>query len=176
MQTNENKNITAQNLWDSVTTCVKKEIHRIRFSSVQFSHSVMYNYFWPHEMQHARPTCPLPTPSFHRHHLSWWCHPAISFSVVPSFPALNLSQHQGLFKCVSSLHQVAKNCKIIAVSSSTSVFPGMISFSMDCLNLFAAQGTLKSLLQHHSSKASITLYSAFSITKSHIHTWPLEKQ
>ena len=48
--------------------------------------------------------------------------------------------------------------------------PGLISFRMDWLDLLAVQGTLKTLLQHHSSKASILLCSAFSITNSHIHT------
>ena len=53
--------------------------------------------------------------------------------------------------------------------------PGLISFRMDCLDLLADQGTLKSLFQHHSSKASILWHSAFFTVNSHIHTWPLEK-
>ena len=53
--------------------------------------------------------------------------------------------------------------------------PGLISFRMDWLDLLAVQGTLKSLLQHHSSKASILRHSAFSQSNSHIHTWPQEK-
>ena len=53
--------------------------------------------------------------------------------------------------------------------------PGLISFRMDWLDLRAVQGTLKSLLQHHSSKASVLWLSAFFIVNSHIHTWPLEK-
>ena len=53
--------------------------------------------------------------------------------------------------------------------------PGLISFRMDWLDLLAIKETLKSLLQHHSSKASILWCSAFSIVNSHIHTWPLEK-
>ena len=63
--------------------------------SVQFSHEVMSDSLWPHELQHARPPCPSPTPGVHPNPcpLSWWCHPAISSSVVPfsscpqSFPA-----------------------------------------------------------------------------------------
>ena len=80
------------------------------FSSVQFSHSVMSNSLRPHELQHARPPCPSPTPGVYPNSrpLSWWCHPTISSSVIPSPLAFNLSQHQGLFKSVSSLHQVAK--------------------------------------------------------------------
>ena len=61
-------------------------------------------------LQHTRPPCPSPTPRVYSNScpLSWWCHPTISSSVVPSPPTLNLSQYQGLFKWVSSLHQVAK--------------------------------------------------------------------
>ena len=79
----------------------------------------------------------------------------------PSPPALNLSQHQGLFKWVSSSHQVAKVLE----------YPGLISFRMDWLDLLAVQGTLKSLLQHHSLKASILLCSPFFIVQlSHPYT------
>ena len=57
----------------------------IQFSSVQFSRSVMSDSLWPHELQHARPPCPSPTPRVHSdsHPSSQWCHPAISSSVVP---------------------------------------------------------------------------------------------
>ena len=60
---------------------------------------------------------------------------------------------------------LASGGESIAVSSSKSIIPGLISFSMDCLNLFADQQTLKSLLQHHSSEDSINMYSAFSIVQ-----------
>ena len=59
--------------------------------------------------------------------------------------------------------------------SPSNEHPGLISFRMDWLDLLAVQGTLKSLLQHHSSKASILLHSAFHIVQLYIHTWPLEK-
>ena len=57
----------------------------LMFSSVQFSHSVVSDSLWTHESQHARPPCPSPTPGVHSDSrpLSQWCHPAISFSVVP---------------------------------------------------------------------------------------------
>jgi len=76
----------------------------------------------------------------------------------PSPPAFNLPQHEGLFKWVSSLHQVAKNI------SPSNEHPGLI-FRMDWLDLLAVQGTLKSLLQHHSSKASVLPPSAFFIVQ-----------
>ena len=75
-------------------------------------------------------------------------HPLLS----PSLPALNLSQHQGLFKWVSSLQQVAS-------ISPSNEYSGLISFRMDWLDILAVQGTIKSLLQHHSSKASSFQYS-----------------
>ena len=80
------------------------------FSSVQFSHSIVSDSLWPHELQHARSPCPSPTPGGHQNPCpsSQWCHPTISSSVIPSPPALNLSQHQGLLKWVSSSHQVAQ--------------------------------------------------------------------
>ena len=79
--------------------------------SVQFSDSVVSDSLRPHGQQHARPPCPSQTPGACSNScpLSWWCHPTISSSVIPfSSPALSLSQHQGLFQWVGSLHQVAK--------------------------------------------------------------------
>ena len=79
-------------------------------SSVQFSHSVVSDSLRPHKLQHARPPCPSPTPGVYPDScpLSLWCHLTISSSVVPFSSCLQSSQHQGLFKWVSSLHQVAK--------------------------------------------------------------------
>ena len=95
----------------------------------------------------------------------------------PSPPAFNLSQHQGFFKW-SQLF--ASGGQSTGVSASTSVLPmntqdWLISFRVDWLDLLAVQGTIKSLLQHHSSKAPILWHSAFLQSKSHIHTWSLEK-
>ena len=103
------------------TTSTTWETRIKQFSSVQFSCSVVSGSFQPHEPQHARPPCPSPTPGVHPNPCpsSRWCHPTISSSVVPSPPAFNLSQHQGLFKWVSSSHQVAK----VSFSASTSVLP-----------------------------------------------------
>ena len=80
----------------------------------------------------------------------------------PSPLAFYLSQHQGLFKWVGSLHQVAKVLETSAFSISPSnEYSGLISFMIDWFSLLGVQGTLKSLLQHHSSKASILQHSAF---------------
>ena len=107
--------------------------------------------------------CPLPTPGFYLSScpLSQWCHPTISSSVVPfsscpqSFPASGSFPMSQFF---------ASGGQSIGVSASTSVFP-MISFRMDWLDLPAVQGTLKSLLQHHSSKASLPWCSALFIVQ-----------
>ena len=89
------------------------------------------------------------------------CHPLSS----PSPPAFNLSQHQGLFQWVSSSHQVAKDWSFSFSISPSNEYSGMISFRVDRLALLAVQGTLKSLLQHHSSKASILWCSAFFVVQ-----------
>ena len=78
-----------------------------------------------------------------------------------SSPTFNLSQNQGLFKGVSSLHQVWKYWSF-SISPSNE-YSELISFRMDWLDLLAIQGTLKSFLQHHSSKASVLRWSAFFI-------------
>ena len=83
----------------------------------------------------------------------------------PSPPALNLSQHQGLFRWVNSFHQVAKVLSFSFSISPSSECSGLISFRMDCLDLLAVQGTLKSLLQDHSWKASVLQCSTFFIVQ-----------
>ena len=105
-------------------------------------------------------------PEFIQTHVHWVVdtiqpsHPLSS----PSPPALNLSQHQGLFKWVSSSHQVAKILEFQLQHQSFQWTP-LVSFRMDWLNLLAVQETLKGLLQHHSSKASIFRHSTFFIAQ-----------
>ena len=85
-------------------------------------------------------------------------------------PAFNLSEHLGLFKWVGLLHQVAKYWSFSFSISSSNKYSGPISFRIDWIDLLAVQGTLKSLLQYHSSKASILLHSAFFIVQlSHLY-------
>ena len=125
---------------------------------VQFSRSVMSGSLWPHGLQHARPPCPSPTLAVYSNSwpLSRWCHPTISSSASPFSSCLRLSQHQGLFHWVGSLHQVAKMLEL-----QLQQYSGLISFRIDWFDLLALQGTLKSLLQHHGLKASIFQHSAF---------------
>ena len=89
------------------------------------------------------------------------CHPLSSHSP----PNLNLSQHQGLFQWVSSLHQVVKVLEFQLQHQSFQCIFRIYFFGMDWLDLLAVQGTLKSLLQHHSSKASILQHPAFFIVQ-----------
>ena len=84
--------------------------------------------------------------------LSRWCHPTISSSVVPFSSCFQSSQHQALFQWVSSLHQWPKYWSCNFNISPSNEYSGLISFRMDWLDLLAVQGTLKSLLQHYSSK------------------------
>ena len=124
----------------------------------QFSCSVMSNSLPPHELQHARPPCPSPTPGVRPNSCvsSRWCHPAISSSVVPFSSCPQSLPASGSFP-MSQLFTWGG--KTIGVSASASVLPmnnpGLVSFRMDWLDVLAVQGALKSLLQHHSSKASI---------------------
>ena len=132
--------------------------------SVQFSHSVVFYSLWPHEPQHTRPPCPSLTPEVHPNPcpLSGWCHPTISSSVVPILFPPSIFPSIRVFSNESALHiRWPKYWSFSFSISPSNEHPGPISFRMDWLDLLAVQGTLKSLLQHHSSKASILRCSAF---------------
>ena len=92
----------------------------------------------------------------------------------PSPPAFNLSQHKGLFKLVVFCIRWPKYWSFSFSISSSNEYSGLISFRMNWLDLLAVQGTLMSLLQHHSSKVSIIQHSGL-YSNPHIHTWLLEK-
>ena len=148
-----------------------------KVSSVQLSRSLVSDSLRPHEPQHARPPCPSSAPGIYPNlcPLSQWCHPTITPLLSPSPPTLNLFQHQGLFKWVSFSHQVAKVLEFQLHISPSNEYSGLISFRIDWLDLLAVQGTLKSLLQHHSSKHQFFSAQLSLQSNSHIHTWLLEK-
>ena len=130
-------------------------------SSVQSSHSVVSDSLRPRESQHARPPCPAPTPEVHSNScpLSRWCHPAISSSVVPfsSWP-----QSPPASESFPMSQIFAWGAKVLEFQLQHYSFQRTPrTFRMDWLDLLAVQGTLKSLLQYHSSKASILQHSAF---------------
>ena len=150
--------------WSSLSNLDINPLSNI--SSVQFSRSVMSDSLRPHESQHARPPCLSPTPRVHSNsyllsiesvtpsnHLIL-CRPLL---LLPSiFPLIRV------FSSESNLHM--KWLKYWSFSFSISPsneHAGLISFRMDWLDLLAVQGTLKSLLQHNSSKASILQCSPF---------------
>ena len=148
------------------------------FSSVQFSRSVVSDSLRPHESQHARPPCPLPTPGVHSDScpLSQWCHPAISSSVVSfsscpqSLPASGSFPRSQLF---------GWGFQSIGVSALASVLPmntldwsplewtGWISLQSKGLSRVFSNTTVQ---KHQFFSAQLS-----SQSNSHIHTWPLEK-
>ena len=123
--------------------------------------------FRPQESQHARPPCPSATCGVYSNSclLSWWCHPAISPLSSPSLlPQIPPSIR--VFSNESTLHMRWPKYWSFSFSiSPANEHPGRISFRMDWLYILAVQGTLKSPLQHHSSKASILRRSAFFIVQ-----------
>ena len=165
---------------NTISTLIKLNIDKVisnvsvHFSSVAQSCPTLQ----PHELQHARPPCPSPTTRAHPNPSPscWWCHPAISSSVVPfsscpqSFPASGSFQMSQLF---------ASGGQSIGVSASTSVPPvntqdwsplgwtGSISLQSKGLSRVFSNTTVQ---KHQFFSTQLSLSS-----NSHIHTWPLEK-
>ena len=140
----------------------------LMYSSVQFSRSVTSDSLQPYGPQHAGPPCPSPTPGVYSDScsLSQWCHPAISSSVVPLLLSPSIFPSIRVFSNESVLHiRWPKYWSFSFRISPSNEYSGLISCRMDWLDLLALQETLKSLLQHHSSKASILQCSAFFIVQ-----------
>ena len=150
----------------------------MRFSSVQFSRSVVSDSFWPHESQHVRPPCPSQTPGVDSNScpLSQWCHPTISSSVVSFSSRLQSFPASGYFPM--SLF-FASGGQSIGVSASASVLPmniqdrfplgltGWISLMSKGLSRVFSNTIVQ---KHQYFGAQLSLSS-----NSHIHTWLLEK-
>ena len=134
------------------------------FSSVQLLSRVWLQHHGP---QHARPPCPSPTPGVYPNScpLTRWCHPTISSSVTP-FPPPSIFPNIRVFSNESTLHiRWPKYWSFSFNIGPTNEYQGVISFWMNWLDLLAVQGTLKSILQHHTSKSSILLCSVFFIVQ-----------
>ena len=119
----------------------------------------MSNSLWPYESQHTRPPCPSPTPEFTQTHVHW-----VGDAIQPTYPLLlpTVTPSIRVFSNESTLcRRWSKYCSFSFSISPSSEHPGLVSLRMDWLDLLAVQGTLKNLLQHHSSKASIFWCSAF---------------
>ena len=150
--------------------CAHICIHRSCYSVTRLCTTL-----WP---QHARPPCPSLSLGICSDScpLSQWCRPTISSSVIPfsnlrSFPASGSFPMNQLF---------SSEGQSIGASTSASTSPSnessvLISFRIDWFDLLAVQGTLKSLLQHHSLKASILWCSLSLWSNSHIHIWQIER-
>ena len=127
------------------------------FSSVQFSHSVMPDSLWPHRLQHARLPCPSPTLGAHSKScpLSQWCHPTISYSVIPFSSCLQSCPASESFP-VSQLFALGGQSigTSASANSPSNKYSALISFKIDWFDLLAVQGTLKNLLQNN-LKASL---------------------
>ena len=158
-----------------LSTCIPfsdiRESNTFQFSSIQFSRLVMSDSLQPQGLQHARLPCQSLTPGAYSNSCpkSQWCHPIISSSVIPFFSSLQCFTASGSFQMSQFF---ASGGQSIGVSASASVsasgifilsseYSGRISFRIDWLDLLAVQETLKSLLQHWCSKASILQCSAF---------------
>ena len=142
-------------------------------TSLQFSCSVMSDSLRPHELQHARLPCPSPSSRGCSNScpLSQQCHPNISSSVFPFssflpsiFCNIRVFSNESAFRI-----RWPKYWSFSFSISPSNEYSGLISFRIDCLDILAVQGTHKSLLKHHSSKASILQHSAL-LSISHIYT------
>ena len=149
-----------------------------QFSSVQFSHSVVSNSLQPHELQHARPPCPSPTPGIHSDSCpsSRWCHPAISSSVIPfssctqSLPASESFPMSQLFAWGGQSTGVSVFASFLPKKSqgwSPSEWTGWISLQSKGLSRVFSNTTVQ---KHQFFGAQPSSQSS-----SHIHTWPQEK-
>ena len=168
-----NQNFQLPYLGLVVDLCLVFADHLKYLPVLQFSHSVMSDSLQTHGLQHTRPPCPSPTPGAYSnsHPSRWWCHPTISSSVIPFSSCLqsflaSRSFPRSQFFASGGLSIGSYSFSI----SPASEYSGLISLRMDWLNLLAVQGTLKSLFQHHSSKALILWHSAFFIVQlSHVY-------
>ena len=144
-----------------------------RHISVQFSHSVVSNCLQPHGLQQARLPCPSPTPGACSNSCpsSQWCHSTLSscwpLLLPPSiFPSIRVFSNVSVL-CI----RWPKYWSFSFSISPSSDYSGLISFRMDSFDFLAVQGTLKSLLQHHISKAPILQRLVFFIVQlSHPYT------
>ena len=136
----------------------------------------------PHGLQHTRPPCPSPTPRACSNlcTLSRWWHPNCNsiqpicwpLLLPPSiFPSIRVFSNESVLRIRWPKYESFS----FSISPSNE-YSGLISFRIDRFNLLAVHGTLKSLLQHHSSKASILQCSAFFMFQLSQHTWLCEEQ
>ena len=136
-----------------------------------FSHSVVSDSLWPHGLQHTRIPCPSLAPGVCSNScpLSWWCHPTNSSSLVPFSSCSQAFPASGSFP-VSQLCIRWPEYWSFSFSLSNE-YSGLVSFRIDWFDLLAVQGTLKSLLQNHSSPSVLQCSIFFMLWSISHHTW-----
>ena len=141
----------------------------IQFCILLFRYSVVSDSLQPDGLQHTRLPCPSLSPRVCSNScpLSQWYHPTISSSIAPFFSCLQSFLASGSFP---KSRLFVSGRQSIGASASASVLPMLISFRIDWFELFAVQGTLKSLLQHHSLKASVLQRSYYYIIPQYSNT------
>ena len=149
---------------------------QIQFQYLLFSRSVVSDSLWPHGLQHARLPVHHHLPELAHTHDHW-----VSDAIQPSHPLLSPSPPASIFPSIRVFSNESTLCIRWPKYWSFSINPsnecsGLISFKIDWFDLLAVQGTHKSLLQHHSSKAHQFFGAQPSLwPNSHIHPWLLEK-
>ena len=143
----------------------------------QYSGSVLSESLQFHGLQHDRLLCPLPIPGVYSNlcPLSRWCHPTISSFVTPFSSCLQCFPASGSFPMSQLFTSSGQRIEFHLQHHPSIEYSELICFRMDWLDLLAVQGPLKSLLQHHSSKASILWFSAFFIVQLSHPYMPTEK-
>ena len=140
-----------------------------KFSSVEFSHSVMSDSLWPHELQHARPPCPSPTPGVHPNPcpLSQWCHPTISILcrllllMSSLFPSIRVFSNESAL-CIRWPQYWSFSFYI----SPYNEHPGLISFRMDRLDHLAVQGLDSTQTNKQKQMSALALKKLYSFYPS----------
>ena len=159
-----------------IKSTVRYHLTPVRISSVHFSCSVMSDSLWPHGLQHTRHPCPSPTPGVYSlmsielvmpSNYLILCRPLLLPSIFPSIRVLS-NESVLPIRC-------PKYWSFSFNISPSNDYSGLISFRIEWLNLLAVQGTLRSLLQHHNSNASVLQHWAFFMVHTNVSTWLLEK-
>ena len=163
------ENVMVWPLWSYIAKDYFKKRNTI--SSVEFSHSVVSNFLWPHGLQNARLPCPSPIPRVFSNSCasSWWCHPNMSSSVPLLLSPLIFPSTKAFWN-ESALHIRWPKYQSFSFSiSPSSEYSRLVYVRIDWFDLLAVKGILKSRLQQYGTKASILWRSIFFIVQQVVH-------